>query len=397
MKKPNVLFLVTSFIRFKEDDSAWFDHLRLCAQKGVSYDVVAPHDRENSKGFEILDKIRIHRFRYFFPKSLHRIAYYGGAAHNLSKSLLAKIQLPFFMVSFFLKALRNARNKNVYHAIFLPSAVVAVILKKLTGKPFVFWVQRLVFGKGLMRKLNHWILVNCDFVMFNSSYLQKKALKEITPKRHMILHMGVNLKNFKPMAKAPLRKRLGIPQNKKIVFAVGRFVEKKGFPYLIEAMNRIKTKNVLCLIGGFGPLEEKLKQLVKDKGLEDKVKFVGLIPNKEVSLWLNATDVFVVPSIVDSRGETETLGIVAVEGIACGKPVIASRVGGLVDVVKDGLNGFLVKEKSPLGIAEKIDLMFSEQGLVEQLGKNARKFAKENFSEKQAVENILSVYNQVLE
>lgn len=397
MPKPNVLFLVTSYVRNKKDQSAWHDHLRECAKLGANYDVVMPHDNEDSKGFEVIDKIRIHRFQYFFPRSMQKLAFYGGLAHNFSNKLSAKLQMPFFMAGFFLKALGQAKGKDLVHAMFLPSELVAVALKKLTGKPFVIWVQRTVYGPKFFRYLKGIVFRNCDYVMFNSTYTRDATLKEFRPRKHCVLHMGLDLNYFKPMAMGACRKQLGLPEGKKIIFAVGRFVEKKGFEYLIDAMAKVKTKNLICVIGGSGPLDKKFKQLVNEKRLGGKIVFPGWISNKDVRLWLNAADAFVVPSIFDSRGETETLGIVAVEAIACGTPTIASSVGGLVDVVQNGLNGFRVKQKNSGDIAEKIDLVFSKPGLAEELGKNARKYAQENYTVKQAVDKIMNAYKEVLD
>lgn len=397
MSKPKALFMVTSYIRNRKDQSAWHDHLKECAKQGTEYDVVMPHDNEDSKGFEVIDKVRIHRFRYFWPRSLQRLAYYGGMAHNFSNNLSAKIQMPFFMTSFFFKSLFNVKGKNIMHAMFLPSELVAVLLKKITGKPFVIWIQRTVYGPKFFRYLKGLVFRNCDYVMFNSSYTQEDTLKQFSPKKHCVLHMGLDLNHFKPMDMRGCRKKLGLPEKKRIIFSVGRFVEKKGFEYLIEAMSLVNTKNLVCVIGGSGPLEQKFKSLARGNFLEDKFIFPGWVSNEDVNLWMNAADVFIVPSIFDARGETETLGIVAVEAIACGTPVIASSVGGLVDVVQHGLNGFRVKQKSASDLAEKIDLIFSKPGLVEVLGKNARKYAQENFSVSQAVDRMMSVYKEVLD
>ncbi|MCX6799418.1 MAG: glycosyltransferase family 4 protein [Candidatus Diapherotrites archaeon] len=331
-ERKKVLFLVTSFVRFKGDESAWFDYLRLCAREGVDYDVIAPHDREGSGGFDEIDGVRIRRFQYFFPKGLQRIAYHGGMAHNIANSIAAKAQLPFFMLSFFLKAMGHAGGKQLVHAMFLPSELVAVAIKKLTGKPFVVWVQRMVPGNGIGRWLHGIVLRNCDFVFFNSAYTRGEALKVCEPKRYGILHMGVDMRLFRPMPKSEMRPKLGLPKDAK----------------------------------------------------------------KDLPIWINAADIFAVPSIVDANRETETLGIVAIEGIACGRPVIASSVGGLPDVVKDGVSGFLVQQKSPGQIAEKIDLLFGKSGLIEKIGKSARAFAEENFSERQAVEKTIRVYDEIL-
>ena len=301
------------------------------------------------------------------------------------------------MAGFFLKALGQAKGKGLVHAMFLPSELVAVALKKLAGKPFVIWVQRTVYGPKFFHYLKGIVFRNCDYVMFNSTYTRDTTLKEFRPGKHCVLHMGLDLNYFKPMSKAACRKKLDLPQGKKVLFTVGRFVEKKGFEYLIDAMSKVKTKNLICVIGGSGPLDKKFKRLVNEKGLGGRVVFPGWVSNKDVRLWMNAADVFVVPSIFDSTGETETLGIVAVEAIACGTPTIASSVGGLVDVVQHGLNGFRVKQKNSRDLAEKIDLIFSKPGLVDELGKSARKYAQENYAVKQAVDRIMNVYKEVLD
>lgn len=396
MGKINVLVLITSFIRFKGDDSFTFEYMKRVAKKNVKYDVVVPHDIRQSKGFERVEGLDIHRFQYFFPMTWQKIAYHGGAAYNLSKNTFAKFQLPFFMASFFFKGLANVRGKDLIHAQWLPSALVAVILKKLTGKPYVMWVQRMVYGKGLMRWLNHLVLRNCAYVMFNSSYTKKEALKQFTPKKYGILHIGIDLERFKQVPKEKVRKRLGLSPNSKIILTIGRFVEKKGFEYLIEAMKDIKDKNALLLIGGYGPERKDLEALVKENKLEEKVKFVGRLKNRNLKFWISAADILVVPSIVDSKGETETLGLVAVEAIACSRPIIASAVGGLVDVVKDGYNGFLVKEKNSSQLSEKINLLLKDDALRAKFGKNARKHAEDVFAWNKLVSQTLDIYSQVL-
>lgn len=400
-RKPKILFLTTSFSRSGDDDSAWLNHLALCTEMGFEHSVVAPHGRE-SLGFEELRKVMVYRFQYFFPKSLQRLAYEGGLVYNLSKSLFAWVQLPFFMLSFFAKAARQAKGTGLVFAMFLPSGIVALLLKKLYGKPYIFWVQRMVFGKGLLRRLNLAVLNNASFVLFNSSYVQKKALAETNLAAQRVVHMGVDLKKFKPGQRAHSRKafdvrqRLGLPKNTRIVFGVGRFVEKKGFEYLIEAMGLVKAKGTVCCIAGFGnPREEaRLKEHAKAHGVGDRVFFLGGVANSDLPFFLNQVQVVVVPSIIDSRGETETLGIVAIEAIACGRPVIASAVGGLVDVVKDGFNGFLVEQKSTEQIAEKADLLLKDKLVYSRLSRNALQLARQHFSEQRAAQDIVEVYKK---
>lgn len=395
MQGLKVLQLVTSYLRFKGDDS--FNHEYLCRlrEKGIEIEVIVPHDRENSLGFEEIDGIKIFRFQYFFPKSLQRIAYHGGIPFNLANSFFAKAQFPFFMFSFFFKTAVHWKGRDIIHAQWIPSGLIAVLLKKISKKPVVLWNHNLSYGGFFLNSITKFVLENCDFVMFNSSYTLERAKKISKMKAFDLVYPSIDEKLFRPMPKQGLRKKLGIGKGKKLVFGIGRFVEKKGFRYLIEAMALVKSKDAVCLIVGYGPLEQELKQLAEEKGLEKKVFFMGRLVNTDVPVWMNEADLVVVPSIVDSNGETETLGIVAVEAIACGKPAIVSNVGGLVDVIKDGYNGFLVNEKSPEQLAEKIDFILSKPEITAKFSANARKYCEEKFTWARAVDKTIAIYEKV--
>ena len=282
-----VLQLVTSFLRVRGDDSFNHEFMKRLAKRGIEIEVIVPHDRENSLGFEEIDGIKIHRFQYFFPKKLQRIAYHGGIPFNLSKSLFAKMQFPFFMVSFFLKTLKHIRGKDIIHAQWIPSGLIAVFFKKLTGKPVVLWNHNLPYGGFFLNSLTKFVLENCDFVMFNSVYTLERARKIAKMKAFEIVYPGIDESLFRPMKKQGARKKLGIPESKKIVFAIGRFVEKKGFKYLVAAMQSVESKGVVCVIAGYGPLEKELKQLAGGKGLEGKIFFTGKLNNAEVPAWMN--------------------------------------------------------------------------------------------------------------
>jgi phosphatidylinositol alpha-1,6-mannosyltransferase len=273
---------------------------------------------------------------------------------------------------------------------------VAVLLKKVTGKPVILWVHRMPEGRGIAGRLTSFVLNNCDFVMFNSSFTLNRAKKISRMKAFEILPPGVDENGFRPMKGAGIKKRLGIPRETKMVFAVGRLVEKKGFEFLIRAMALLENRNAVCAIGGTGPLEQELKLLAKSLGLEKRVLFPGWIRNSELPLWMNDSDVVAVPSIVDSCGDTETLGIVAIEAIACGRPTIVSGVGGLVDVVKDGYNGFVVPQKDSARLAEKIGAVLSNRGANSEMGRNARRHAVENFSWSKTVGRTIEIYERLL-
>ncbi len=396
MPKIKTLQPATSFVRFDGEDGFTIEYAKRLVAKGIAVDAVAPHDVD-TKGFEVIDGVAIHRFSYFFPKSLQRLAYHGGVAFNLSKSTLAKFQFPLFMFSFFLKTAWNAKGKDIIHAQWVPSGLISVLIKKLTGKPVVLWVHRMNYGGPFVKSMTRFVLRNCDFVLFNSSYTLNRAKRLSKMKAFAIVPPGVDENLFKPIKKTGIRKKIGVGTKTKMVFAVGRFVEKKGFACLINAMEKVKARDVVCVIAGVGPLEGSLKQLAKEKGLEKKVLFPGWVKNSELPLWMNEADVVVVPSIVDSRGDTETLGIVAIEAIACGSPIIVSNVGGLVDVVKHGFNGFIARQKDSNDLAKKINLILQSNSLNNKMAKNAREHAEQNFSWAKTVEKTIEIYQKVLE
>ena len=146
---------------------------------------------------------------------------------------------------------------------------------------------------------------------------------------------------FKPLDQEECRKSLGLPQNVKILFTLGWLIERKGFNYLIEAMDIIlkERKNVFCFIGGSGKLKDKLQSQINDLKLEKYVKLIGFIPDEALSLWMNACDIFVLPSL------SESFGVVLIEAMACGKPVISTYNGGSEEVVISEDYGLLVERE----------------------------------------------------
>ena len=122
---------------------------------------------------------------------------------------------------------------------------------------------------------------------------------------------------------------------------------------------------------------KNLKELVSSLGLSEKIVFFGPPSFEELGRLYDISDVFVMPSIVDSAGETEGLGLVIPEAMESGLPVIASSVGGIVDLIKNEENGILVEQKDPEGIAQAIDRILSNKDLVGRLVKNSKNTVNE--------------------
>ena len=161
-----ICFLVTSFLRYEGDYSFNHCYMKKLIENGIDIDVVVPHDRENSKDFEIIDGIKIHRFRYFIPKRFQRIAYHGGIAENVHNNPIAKLQFPIFILMYFIKSLWVSRKADIIHAQWIISGVISAILGRLYKKPTVLWIHGLVITNSLIKKLTIFALENNDYIMF---------------------------------------------------------------------------------------------------------------------------------------------------------------------------------------------------------------------------------------
>jgi glycosyltransferase involved in cell wall biosynthesis len=197
------------------------------------------------------------------------------------------------------------------------------------------------------------------------------------PERTRTVFYGVDVDAFAPRPEAPeVRERLGVPQDSFLVMAVGRLVEKKGFTHLVEAAAR--TGGVRVVIAGEGDLRASLEAQVRATGAP--VTLVGALPRDLVAAALGEADVVVVPSVVDGAGNVDGLPNVLLEAMAAGRPLVASRVAGIPQVIEDGRNGLLVPEKDPRALAEALRRLLREPDTRARLGQEARRTAVQRLS-----------------
>lgn len=186
-----------------------------------------------------------------------------------------------------------------------------------------------------------------------------------------VIHVGVDTTLFRPME--PTGAYLSEGGFK--ILTVARLHKYKGLDYLIRAMQVLQEQmpEAKLSILGKGPEERNLKELVKQLGLESTVSFIEkTVPNHELPYLYRECDVYVQPSII------EPYGIAVLEAMACGKPVIGTKVGGMLDTVKEGETGFLVEPGNAEEIADRIIVLKAENKSVE-MGKKARGWAVDNF------------------
>lgn len=221
-----------------------------------------------------------------------------------------------------------------------------------------------------------------------------RQLYAADPAKVMVIPLGVDLERFRPLDKEAARAALGL-QDERIVLFVGRLEPLKGVDILINAAALLESDvdcSVLIVGGDSGSRAQvaRLRDLARERGIEQRVAFVGAVDHDQLPLYYSAADVCVVPS------HYESFGLVAVEAMASGLPVVASRVGGLTGTVRDGETGYLVPWLCPEPFAERIELLLSNEPLRRSLGEAARE-AVTRFRWETVAASILALYDELLD
>lgn len=238
-----------------------------------------------------------------------------------------------------------------------------------------------------------------DWIVVASLDMKRDLISRKVPETK-INHIpyGIDLEKFtiKSEYKSKIRRELGIPEECFLIGTVGRIHPWKGQRYLIEAaeiLTRTEPQARFLIVGdaafdGHRAYQIELAQLVKELNLQDKVIFAG--SRKDIPEIMNALDLFVLPSL------REPFGIVIIEAQACGKPVIASAVGGISEAIKDGETGILVKAGDSKVLAAAINRLLADRETRERMGAEGRKRVEEIFSAEAMVRKTEKLYNMIL-
>jgi D-inositol-3-phosphate glycosyltransferase len=220
--------------------------------------------------------------------------------------------------------------------------------------------------------------------------------------RISVVPCGVDLELFRPVAQDEAKQVLGLPPERCVILFVGRIEPLKGIDTLLRAIARLapempcwQDELAVIIIGGAGGsgIEqvnaelERLAQLRAELGIEDLVTFQGAKDQDTLVYYYSAAELVVMPS------HYESFGMVALEAMACGTPVVASKVGGLAFNVQDGHTGFLVPHGDDRALAEKVRLLLKEKDLRHKLGKQATEWAA-NFGWPVIADKIVELYEQ---
>jgi glycosyltransferase involved in cell wall biosynthesis len=272
----------------------------------------------------------------------------------------------------------------------LSEAPLGLKLKKDYKKPLLVTL----YGEDINRYakqvpsnyLSKLILKSVDGIICQSKFLENETRSMGINNKFFIIPMGALTSKFKPKSQKKARKLLNLPENKRIVLFVGHLAVRKGVDYLIRAFSMVlkKEKDALCCIVGKGYSERDLKSLTSSLKLDGYVKFLGSKSNEEVALYMNACDLFVLPSL------SEGLPVVLCEALACGKPVVATNVSGTPELLNEDV-GCLVEPKDIQDLADKIIMALNKKWDRHDLLKRGKEFSVSNSAKK-----LMKVYKSFL-
>ncbi len=368
-----VLLLAGEFPPFAGGIAVAAENLaRSLAQKGISVAVIAPRYR-GQKAIDIQLPYRLIRLPFL------RFRYVRMLPMTPVLLAIAAKERPDWVI-----AMRATRE-----------GLPAVGIKKLFGVPFLVFAHALEFlrfdPQSLGWRVCRWVYEQAAQVAAISSATRLALLQRgISPEKVQVVPLGVGEEVFDSLS--PLSRWNGHSfEGRRILLTVGRLVPRKGVDKVIEALPTVIRRHpeVLYVVVGDGPYKGALQRLAKQLGVADHVLFVGRVP--DVRPFYHSCSLFVMPARQEGRGDMEGLGLVYLEAAACGKPVIASFVGGAVDTVVPEVTGLLVDPTDSKAIAAAILRLLDDPHLAQRLGEAGRQRVLREFTWEQTAGKILAL------
>lgn len=276
-----------------------------------------------------------------------------------------------------------------------PQSNLNLLLARFDGAVVVHWHSDVVRQRFLYRGyrwLERWLLERADAICVTSPKLleESAALEGYRHKaRAIAIGIAESKENIGEHEIDAARARFGA---RKLVFALGRLVPYKGFEYLVRGAASLGD-DARVLIGGDGPLRAALEGLIRECGVQERVRLLGHLSEREVELNMRACDVFCLPSIQKS----EAFGIVQLEAMRAGRPVVSTRITGSgIDWVNaDGASGLTVEIRRPEALAQALNRLLDDPALARRMGEHARKRYETLFTARHMAEQVRATYQSL--
>ncbi len=378
------VLIPTSTFPLSEDDGIprFVYDLAKAISRSCHVTVLAPHAPGAPRKASVGD-LTIRRFQYSWSARAQCLAYGDGMRQNLRTSISARIQVPGYLGALGLAVRACARREGFdvinSHWLVPQGLAVSAVLGKSSSVAHVItahagdlaFLEKMTAGKHVAR----FVANRSNLFLPVSAPLERKLRRLVRrPIQTAIQPMGVDCRRFDA---TPVAVTEQLPFNGDYLLFIGRLVEKKGLAYLLEALHLLpKGSGPMGLVViGSGALQGQLEQTAIELGVRDRVMFMGRMGHEAITSYLRRCAALVLPSIVDSSGETEGMPTVLAEALSAGCKVVASRVGGIPDVLVDGRNGWLAAPGDAADLAVKLAAaLTSADGDIQR---NARQTARQ--------------------
>ena len=348
------------------------------------------------------DGVTFHLFRYAPFASLNVFGYAGALEADERLRGAAIAATPLAAAAGWARAGAVARSVNatlVHGHWVVPGGVIAAaaagarpLVISLHGSD-VFVAEK----HGVVGRTARWAFGKAAYVTACSEDLRQRAIAlGASAARSRTIPYGVDAARFRPDAdaRARVRAKWGLAPDAEVVLGVGRFVRKKGFEYLIDAVARLAQAlpRLRLVLAGDGDLRPEFERRIAAHGIADRVVLPGVLLQDDVAASLAASDIVVVPSVKDPSGNVDGLPNVVLEALASGTPLVASPAGGIGAVVRHGDNGLLVPEADVNAIASAIEGLLDDRARAAQIGEAGRLWATREGTWEHAIDGFSAAY-----
>jgi glycosyltransferase involved in cell wall biosynthesis len=392
-----VLYIVTAYDRRPGDGiTPWLvETIHRLGAAGVEVEVLAPSYRGLGSGR--VEGVMVHRFRYA-PAPLETLTHDQTAPDRVRERPAFLGLLPGYAVAGWLAARRVAREGefDVVHAHWpLPQALLGWSARRGASIPLVcsFYGVELTFARTarlpLLVPFLRRAIRTADAVTAISTYTVG-LVRELYDRPVELIPFGATIpipSRLPPTAPSPPFRLL----------FVGRLVERKGVRYLIDAVARARAAgaDVVADVVGEGPIRPALEAHARAVGLAEAVRFHGFVPEDELVRRYVDCHAFVLPAVVDEKGDVEGLGVVIIEALAYGRGVIASDAGGITDIVEHDRTGLLVPPADADALAHAVLALAADPERVERLGRAGRAHVEQRFSWNAVIGRLTDLYSRL--
>lgn len=395
-----VCMLTTSYPRRSGDHSGvfLFGLTRELVKAGIQVTVIAPHDA-TTPDLEDVEGVRVRRFYYFLPPKLQGLCYGSGIADNLRQKPWVAVQIPLLLLGFLLTSWRESRGCDLIHAHWSLAGLAGLATSRLRRIPLVLTMPGAEVFANRGTVLTRFLLNRVDHLIAISTFTLSKILQITKPRSYSVIPYSINWEKFRPAHPDVIRRvreKWSISEGCRVILFVGRLVERKGVQVLIKALADVAgtRPDVRAVIAGSGPMREQLEAQANRLNIASHTAFTGFVPEEELNALYKMATVFVLPSIYDSSGETEGLGVVLLEAMANNIPVVASQVGGITDIITGQQVGKLVEPNNFKQLAQAINDILSDPVLRQTLIENGKQKVHNDFSWKQICSQTIQAYQE---